>query len=155
MTTSVLKLKFKLETISHETILYMPQILWSRPQSCDDFWAIISLINSLVFLGSTVELFISSALYCSIDFVDEQKRWCPCQRPWYYRNLCKFFFPAYLFKSCLRTIPISLYYVSKGTGWVESEKWQFLLTVSTIYADVGWVRKISKMCWRNIGMVSK
>ena len=92
MTTSVLKLKFKLETISHETILYMPQILWSRPQSCDDFWAIISLINSLVFLGSTVELFISSALYCSIDFVDEQKRWCPCQRPWYYRNLCKFFF---------------------------------------------------------------
>ena len=93
MTTSVLKLKFKLETISHETILYMPQILWSRPQSCDDFWAIISLINSLVFLGSTVELFISSALYCSIDFVDEQKRWCPCQRPWYYRNLCKFFFP--------------------------------------------------------------
>ena len=31
----------------------------------------------------------------------------------------------------------SLSYVSKGTGWVGSEKWQFLLTISTIYADVG------------------
>ena len=30
----------------------------------------------------------------------------------------------------------SLYYVSKVTGWVGSEKWQFLLTLSTIYADV-------------------
>ena len=34
-----------------------------------------------------------------------------------------------------------LYYVSKGTGWVGSEKWQFLLTYNTIYADVGWVGK--------------
>ena len=33
----------------------------------------------------------------------------------------------------------SLYYVSKGTGWVGSEKWQFLMMFSTIYADVGWV----------------
>ena len=33
----------------------------------------------------------------------------------------------------------SLYYVSKETGWVRSEKWQFLLTFSTIYADKGWV----------------
>ena len=33
----------------------------------------------------------------------------------------------------------SLYYVSKETGWVRSEKWQFLLTFSTIYADEGWV----------------
>ena len=33
----------------------------------------------------------------------------------------------------------SLYYVRKGTGWVESEKWQFLLTFSTNYAGVGWV----------------
>ena len=31
----------------------------------------------------------------------------------------------------------SLYYISKGTGWVGLEKWQFLLTFSTIYADVG------------------
>ena len=51
----------------------------------------------------------------------------------------------------------SLYYVSKETGWVGSEKWQFLLTFSTIYADAGWVggwiRKSPKTCWRNIGMV--
>ena len=33
----------------------------------------------------------------------------------------------------------TLYYFSKGTGWVESEKWQFLLTFSTNYADGGWV----------------
>ena len=33
----------------------------------------------------------------------------------------------------------SLYYVNKETWWVGSEKWQFLLTFSTIYADVGWV----------------
>ena len=33
----------------------------------------------------------------------------------------------------------SLYYVSKETGWVGSEKLQFLLMFSTIYADVGWV----------------
>ena len=33
----------------------------------------------------------------------------------------------------------SLYYVSKVTWWVGSEKWQFLLTFSTIYADVGLV----------------
>ena len=31
----------------------------------------------------------------------------------------------------------SLYYVSKG--WMRSKNWQFLLTFSTIYADVGWV----------------
>ena len=35
-----------------------------------------------------------------------------------------------------------LYYVSKGTGWVGSEKRQFLLMFSTFYADVevllGW-----------------
>ena len=30
----------------------------------------------------------------------------------------------------------SLYYVSKGAGWVGSEKWQFLLMFSTIYANV-------------------
>ena len=29
-----------------------------------------------------------------------------------------------------------LYYVSKGTGWVGLEYWQFLLTFCTIYADV-------------------
>ena len=41
----------------------------------------------------------------------------------------------------------SLYYVSKGTGWVwiGSEKWKFLLTFNTIYVDVEWVRKRSKM----------
>ena len=33
----------------------------------------------------------------------------------------------------------SLYYVSKGTGWVGSEKWQFLLTFSTIDAEVEWM----------------
>ena len=33
----------------------------------------------------------------------------------------------------------SLHYVGKRTGWVRSEKWQYLLTFSTIYADVGWV----------------
>ena len=47
----------------------------------------------------------------------------------------------------------SLYYVSKGTGWVESEKWQFLLMFSTIYAEVGWMvrwlSKSPKICWRN------
>jgi hypothetical protein len=32
------------------------------------------------------------------------------------------------------------------TGWVGLEKWQFLLTFSSIYADVGWVRKSPKMC---------
>ena len=32
-----------------------------------------------------------------------------------------------------------LFYGSKGTGWVGSEKWHFLLTFSTIYADVGWL----------------
>ena len=39
----------------------------------------------------------------------------------------------------------SLYYVSKGTGWVGSEKWHFLLTFSTIYADVGWVGESEKV----------
>ena len=33
----------------------------------------------------------------------------------------------------------SLYYVSKGTELVGSEKCQFLLTFITIYANVGWV----------------
>ena len=33
----------------------------------------------------------------------------------------------------------SLYYVSKETGWVGSEKGQLLLTFSTIHASVGWV----------------
>ena len=37
----------------------------------------------------------------------------------------------------LRTIPILRQ--QPGTRWVGSEKWQFLLTFSTIYADVGWV----------------
>ena len=49
----------------------------------------------------------------------------------------------------------SLYYVSKETGWVGSQKLRFLLTFSTIYADKAWVRKSPKMCWRNIGMVAK
>ena len=31
----------------------------------------------------------------------------------------------------------SLYYVNKETEWVGSEKWQFFLIFSTIYADVG------------------
>ena len=40
----------------------------------------------------------------------------------------------------------SLYYVSKGTGWVGLEKWQFLLMFSTIYDDIGWVgQKSPKM----------
>ena len=30
----------------------------------------------------------------------------------------------------------SLYYVSKGTGWAGSEKWQIFLTFSAILADV-------------------
>ena len=42
----------------------------------------------------------------------------------------------------LGTIP-SLYYDSKETGWVRSEKWQFLLTFSTVYADEGWVSFLS------------
>ena len=33
----------------------------------------------------------------------------------------------------------SLYYVSKGTGWVKSENKQFLLLFSVIYAEEGWV----------------
>ena len=55
----------------------------------------------------------------------------------------------------------SLYYVSKGTGWVGSENWQLLLIFSTIfissttiYADVGGSKKSPKICWRNIGIVS-
>ena len=40
----------------------------------------------------------------------------------------------------------SLYYVSKETGWVGSQKLRFLLTFSTIYADKAWVRKSPKMC---------
>ena len=38
--------------------------------------------------------------------------------------------------TCLTMGP-SLYYVSKGTGLVGSEKWQFLLIFSTIYAEIG------------------
>ena len=40
----------------------------------------------------------------------------------------------------------SLYYVSKETGQVGLERWQFLLTINTIYAYVGWVgqKKIKK-----------
>ena len=42
-------------------------------------------------------------------------------------------------------LSLSLYYVSKDTGWVGLEKWQFLLTFSTIYADVGfWVGQNSE-----------
>ena len=50
----------------------------------------------------------------------------------------------------------SLYYVSKGTGWVRSEKWQFLLTCLVLFMLTwgGWVRNSPKMCWSNIGMVS-
>ena len=33
----------------------------------------------------------------------------------------------------------SLYYISKRTDWVGSEKWYLLLMFSPIYADVGWV----------------
>ena len=39
----------------------------------------------------------------------------------------------------------SLYYVSKGTGWVGSEKLQFLITFSTIYAEVGWMSESEKV----------
>ena len=39
----------------------------------------------------------------------------------------------------------SLYYVSKGTGWVGSEKWQFLMRFSTIYAGVGWLGESEKV----------
>ena len=52
----------------------------------------------------------------------------------------------------------SLYYVSKGTEWLGSEK-------IAIFTDVqyylcwrrvsGWVRKTPKICWRNIGMVPR
>ena len=40
-------------------------------------------------------------------------------------------------------------------GWVGSEKWQFLLIYSTIYADIGeWVGlKKPETCWRNTWMV--
>ena len=40
-----------------------------------------------------------------------------------------------------------MYYGSKETGWVGSEKLQFMLTISTIYADIGWFgedKKIAK-----------
>ena len=37
------------------------------------------------------------------------------------------------------TIPINISSASGLGGW--SEKWQFLLTFNTIYADVGWVDK--------------
>ena len=42
----------------------------------------------------------------------------------------------------LGTIPIL---VSKGTGWVGSEKWQFLMRFSTIYAGVGWLGESEKV----------
>ena len=38
-----------------------------------------------------------------------------------------------------------LYYVSKGTGWVGSEKWKFSPTFSAIYADEGWVGGTKKV----------
>ena len=44
------------------------------------------------------------------------------------------------------------YYISKGTGWMGSEKWQFLLMFCSRRVSE-WVRKSSKMCWRSIGMV--
>ena len=40
---------------------------------------------------------------------------------------------------------VPLYYVSKGTGSVGSEKWQFSLTFSNIYADVEWVGESEKV----------
>ena len=43
-----------------------------------------------------------------------------------------------------RTAVLALYYVSKETGWVGSEKQQFLLTYTTIYADVEWVDRSEK-----------
>ena len=52
--------------------------------------------------------------------------------------LCTGAFLDHCVHDCVGKGP-SLYYVSKGTGWVGSEKWQFLLMFSTIYADVGWV----------------
>ena len=39
----------------------------------------------------------------------------------------------------------SIHYVDKGTGWVGSENWYFLLTFSTISADIGWVGWIEKV----------
>ena len=50
----------------------------------------------------------------------------------------------------LGTIPI-LRQQNDRVGGVR--KWQFLLTFSTIYADVEWVGGSEKVCWRNIGMV--
>ena len=35
----------------------------------------------------------------------------------------------------------------------EVRKMVILLTFSTTCADVGWIRKSPKLCWRNIGMV--
>ena len=58
-----------------------------------------------------------------------------------------------LILSCLEIPQSQEYYVSKGTGWVGSEKWQFLLMFSTIYADVGWVGGSEKVQKCNIGMV--
>ena len=49
--------------------------------------------------------------------------------------------PQYVYKNHIRTVSSQgpfLYYVSKRTEWVGSEKWQFLLTFSTIYAEVEW-----------------
>ena len=43
---------------------------------------------------------------------------------------------------------LPLHYVGKRTRRVKSEKWRFLLTFITIYAQ--WVRKSTKMCWNNI-----
>ena len=39
----------------------------------------------------------------------------------------------------------SLYYVSKGTEWVGSEKWLCLLMLSTIYAGLGWVGQLKSI----------
>ena len=41
-------------------------------------------------------------------------------------------------KNSLLYMGPSLYYVSKGTGWVGVKIMAILLTISTIYTDVGW-----------------
>ena len=46
----------------------------------------------------------------------------------------------------------SLYYVSKETWWVGSEKLQFLLTFSTIYADEGWMAWVGQKKSKNVLM---
>ena len=57
------------------------------------------------------------------------------------KNIWRLVLPALttVVKNSLLYVGPSLYYVSKGTGWVGSENWQFLLMLSTIYANVEWV----------------